>query len=176
MRLHEYQKLAMRTCYTSDKNNINSSKLQLMHACLGICSEVGEIAEDLNNTKNVFQECGDVAWYCAIGLDAIGFDMENIDTSLLADDPWQEITVHAGIACDCVKRHVFYNVDLDEDRLAQAIGCVMSCVESICSDSGNDFEDALEKNIEKLKIRYHDKFSKEKAVNRNIKKEGRAFE
>jgi NTP pyrophosphatase (non-canonical NTP hydrolase) len=175
MRLHDYQKLAMRTCSSPDKNNINSSKLQLLHACLGICSEVGEIVEDLNNTKNVFQECGDVSWYCAIGLDAIGFDMENIDTSLIADDPWEEIVVHAGIACDCVKRHVFYQVELDEDKFTQAIGCVMACVESISLDTGNELEVALEKNIEKLRIRYPDKFSTDNAVNRDIKKEGKVF-
>lgn len=80
---NEYQKLALRTA-----NGMNYSKFDfIVNSALGLCGESGEFADLVK--KCVFQnhewdyehlakELGDVAWYLAIGCEAIGYDLETV--------------------------------------------------------------------------------------------------
>lgn len=60
---------------------------RLLHAAIGITTEAGELMDSLKkfmfygkalDTTNVQEEFGDILWYIAIGLDAMGttFDVE----------------------------------------------------------------------------------------------------
>lgn len=83
MTINEYQKEAMRTA--SGMNYENHG--MLMNAALGICGEGGEVADLVKKAtfqghtldrEHVAKELGDIAWYIAVGAQAIGYDLETI--------------------------------------------------------------------------------------------------
>ena len=83
MTINQYQKEAMRTA--SGMNYENHG--MLMNAALGICGEGGEVADLVKKAtfqghtldrEHVAKELGDVAWYIAVGAQAIGYDLETV--------------------------------------------------------------------------------------------------
>lgn len=83
MTINEYQQLAMRTA--SGMNYEHNG--MLMNAALGICGEGGEVADMVKKAtfqgheldkEHLAKELGDVAWYIAVGAQAIGYDLETI--------------------------------------------------------------------------------------------------
>ena len=92
MQPNEYQDLALKTEFTPDfvrlegySDEHNQMVARAIHACLGLASEVGEIADALKkhiiykrelDTINLMEESGDLAWYCALMLSAVKRTME----------------------------------------------------------------------------------------------------
>ena len=83
MTINEYQQLAMRTA--SGMNYEHNG--MLMNAALGICGEGGEVADMVKKAtfqgheldkEHLAKELGDVAWYIAVGAQAIGYDLETV--------------------------------------------------------------------------------------------------
>ena len=72
---------------------------------------------------------------------------------------------------DQLKKHIFYGKELDITNLKEEIGDLFWYAAIACSSLGISFEAIFVKNIEKLKARYPEGFSKEKANNRDIEKE-----
>jgi len=77
-----YQQQAMRTAKPMSTEIEN-----LMHAAIGACGEVGELADALKKTwlygkpldrDNVAEELGDILWYVAIGCHALGVSMSDV--------------------------------------------------------------------------------------------------
>lgn len=123
---NEYQALAYVTEHTPDFVRLGQGPehdrmvAQLLHATLGLMSEVGEVADALKrhimygtalDELNVVEEHGDIAWYLALALTAVKVGLE----------------------------------------------------------------DALAKNIAKLKARYGDKFTAHAALHRDLAEERRAL-
>lgn len=66
---------------------------RLIHAVLGIMSELGEIATELGdsiqakrnpNVVNLLEEFGDVGWYIPVGCDALGSSLEDVQCAIVA--------------------------------------------------------------------------------------------
>ena len=83
MTINQYQKEAMRT---ASGMNYKSHGMW-MNAALGICGEGGEVADLVKKAtfqghaldkEHIAKELGDVAWYIAVGAQAIGYDLETI--------------------------------------------------------------------------------------------------
>ena len=83
MEINEYQNEAMRTA--SGMNYENHG--MLINAALGLCGESGEVADMIKKAtfqgheldkEHLAKELGDVAWYIAVGAQAIGYDLETI--------------------------------------------------------------------------------------------------
>lgn len=60
---------------------------RVVHGIVGVLTEGGELAEALGasielgaeiDRENIVEECGDVLWYVAVLLDAIGVDLETV--------------------------------------------------------------------------------------------------
>jgi len=75
----EYSKVAQRI--TEGTNG------QLLHGALGISGEAGELLDAVKKTimygkpldkANVLEELGDIAWYMAIALEAVGSDFSEV--------------------------------------------------------------------------------------------------
>ena len=171
--LSEYQLLALRTAPPFKTKMIEPIQGFLLHGVLGLSTEIAEIVEDSSNLENVLQEIGDVMWYCNLICSGLGVDLFNLGSyevnpqSLLTD-----LVSYMGTACDCIKRHLYYSVPLDEDRLIQSIAKIQSIMKSL---SGGRLEECLFMNIEKLKVRYPEKFDAEKANARNLDAEKKIF-
>lgn len=67
--------------------SLNQRKLRLLHACLGLSGEVGELVDTIKkhimygkelDTTNIEEEIGDIFWYSALLLDEMGFDPSQI--------------------------------------------------------------------------------------------------
>lgn len=127
MQPNEYVQAALRTEYTPSFIRTNHGTMhdlmlsRIMHAMLGLVSEVGELADALKkhliyskplDLVNLVEEIGDQEWYKALLVDALGVGIEA----------------------------------------------------------------AWEKNIAKLRARYPDKFTSERALNRDLAAERAALE
>lgn len=93
-----YQKSALRTngpdypqvsgrFEGQEVNGPTSRMLDLIHASMGLVTEAGEFQDMLKkhlyygrelDEVNLKEEIGDVLWYCAIALEALGTDFESV--------------------------------------------------------------------------------------------------
>lgn len=89
MEPNEYQQLALRTEKgLKDKElELDAPTGRLMHAAVGLCTETGELQDALKkklfydrtreiDRTNIIEEFGDILWYVAVGLDAVGATIE----------------------------------------------------------------------------------------------------
>jgi len=72
----------------------------------------------------------------------------------------------SGELLDLLKKWIFHNKPLDEDHAKKELGDVMWYVAMICHSFGWALDEILQMNIDKLKARYPDGFTIEKANNR----------
>lgn len=86
------------------------------------------------------------------------------------------ISTEAGELADAYKKMLAYNKPIDMVNVAEEIGDLMWYIANFLEMTGLDFDSILEKNIRKLEVRYPEKFSEEKAVNRNLEEERKVLE
>ena len=85
-------------------------------------------------------------------------------------------STEVGELMDAFKKHVYYKKELDIVNVGEEIADIQWYLFNLCRLLNLDMEKLLESNIEKLKARYGDKFSSEKAVNRNLETERKILE
>ena len=81
------------------------------------------------------------------------------------------LVTEAGEFLDALKKHKYYNKPLDMVNLAEELGDIFWYCARIAKTLGVTFEEPQERNISKLIARYGDKFTEEKALNRDLKTE-----
>lgn len=92
--------------------------------------------------------------------------------------------LHAGIGfsteaaefLDALKKHVYYGQELDEVNLKEEMGDLFWYLAIACDQLGVDFEALMERNAAKLKARYGEKFTKERAAQRDLFEEREILE
>ena len=72
----------------------------------------------------------------------------------------------SGEAIEILKKHIFHGKDLDRDHLIKELGDVAWYLAEAATALDIPLEEIFARNIEKLKARYPDGFSKERAINR----------
>jgi len=78
------------------------------------------------------------------------------------------LATEAGEFLDALKKHVYYGKDLDRVNLAEELGDLFWYCAIIADELNVPFAKIMETNIEKLRARYGEKFSEEKADKRNL--------
>ncbi|MCO4793377.1 MAG: nucleoside triphosphate pyrophosphohydrolase family protein [Bacteriovoracaceae bacterium] len=109
-------------------------------------------------------------------------DFSSMDTRL-GEDGTKRL-LHAGIGLsteageflDALKKHIFYGKELDRVNLAEEMGDMFWYLAIACDELGVEFESLMDRNIEKLKARYGEKFSEQNAETRNLTKEREILE
>ena len=81
------------------------------------------------------------------------------------------LSSESGELLDAVKKHLYYGKSLDLVNLKEEAGDLCWFLAILLNRLEISFEEVMEKNIEKLKARYGEKFSEEKAINRNLTNE-----
>jgi len=172
MILKDYQEQANRTCPNLGwDGDINKDHL---HMKLGVITEVAEIIEIFKrhlaygkdiDLVNLSEECADVSWYIANDATFCGIVLDNT----LSNSP--QYTSNYDIIDDLIKlkEHFCHNY------IAYHVG-LLKTLKGICDFYKVDYFQSLENNIAKLKVRYPDKFSKELALNRDLKSERMVLE
>lgn len=86
------------------------------------------------------------------------------------------MTTEVGEFVDTMKKYVFYGKQIDYVNLVEEVGDLFWYMALACNTLGVSFEEVTRKNIEKLKARYGDKFTSEKAIHRNLNVEKEVLE
>lgn len=85
------------------------------------------------------------------------------------------VTEAAEIA-DIFKKKLAYGKEVDNVHVKEEIGDLMFYVVNMCTINGWDLKDILETNVNKLLIRYPEKWTSELALNRNLDQERKILE
>lgn len=104
----------------------------------------------------------------AIKTESIHFNVEGRERLLHAGIG---LATESGEFLDALKKSIFYGKELDTVNLKEELGDVLWYMAIAMDALGTDFETEMEKNMRKLKARYGEKFSKDFAERRNLKKE-----
>lgn len=86
------------------------------------------------------------------------------------------IASEAGEFTDQLKKHLFYGAPLDIVNLQEEAGDILWYLSIFIEWSGGNYEEIMERNIEKLRIRYPEKFSLEASQNRKLDAERKVLE
>ncbi|MCB0379145.1 MAG: nucleoside triphosphate pyrophosphohydrolase family protein [Bdellovibrionales bacterium] len=86
------------------------------------------------------------------------------------------LATEAGEFLDALKKHVFYGKELDTVNLREEMGDIFWYCAIIADELEVDFKDVMERNIAKLKARYGEKFSEDKANHRDLDEERQILE
>ncbi len=81
------------------------------------------------------------------------------------------LVTEAGELMDQIKKSKIYGRELDTINLIEELGDIMWYSALLCDELETDFEDVWERNVKKLAARYPEKYSHEKALNRDLKTE-----
>lgn len=82
----------------------------------------------------------------------------------------------SGELMDAVKKSKIYGRALDRVNLVEEVGDIMWYLAILADELGVSFEDIWEKNINKLRQRYPEKYSDERAENRDVATERKILE
>jgi NTP pyrophosphatase (non-canonical NTP hydrolase) len=85
-------------------------------------------------------------------------------------------STEAGELLDAFKKHIYYKKELDVVNIGEEIADIQWYLFNLCRLLDLDMEQLLEANIAKLKARYGEKFSTEKAINRDLDTERNILE
>ena len=185
MNFVEYSPLALRTAKPLEHD------AQVDHALLGLITEVGELGDNIKkhiiygkprNNVNVMEECADIFWYANLYMNEMRLHPG------MVDDLW------ARFGSDAAEKAAQFDPMLGIKCLAGLTGALTQpandrgvsdreCVEQLVMMthgfviwSGHTLSQALLRNIAKLAKRYGDKFSEERALNRDLAAELKILE
>lgn len=85
------------------------------------------------------------------------------------------IQTESGELTDNLKKHIFYGKPLDVANLKEECGDLLWYISLLLDWLDCSYEEIMLLNIEKLQIRYPEKFSKHNAINRDLKSEEKVF-
>jgi NTP pyrophosphatase (non-canonical NTP hydrolase) len=159
-------------------------EIDLFHCYAGFTSEISELEDALfnNDFVNIKEELGDISWYLFVYLHLKDFDkyasierlmknsvekeISNLETTFIIRNLYRASSSFG----NCIKRELIYQ---KADALVEAkvISSIFSCIALICDKYGIDYNTVLSANIEKLKVRFPNKFTTEDALNRNLDEE-----
>lgn len=153
----KYQSLCLRTKSELHPLSADLNYNDLLHSVLGMASELGEMLAKPKDRK----EFGDFNWYFAIGMAAI--DMTQWPITTRSDTP---LIVLVEPLISIVKARLYYSKITSSYRTYNAFVNIASGIDSYAYAQGWDIQEIWCENIEKLKVRYPDKFTIEHAVER----------
>lgn len=152
---------------------LESPLLDSIHMSLGIMTELIEIDDiEINDNYGVklLDESGDVFWYISnyAHIHDIPF---NIDPII----PKETSYYWAGRLQDYDKKLLAYKKPYQRNLQIEALQSLASNMSWFVTAYTLNVEDVLEKNIQKLRIRFPDKFDANLAINKNEEKEIELF-
>jgi len=166
--------------------------MALNHRAIGLANELGELSEiivkikklPINNSKriNIIEELGDMCWYLAGVARFLGQDIKPKKVLQYqihnASDLHQLITkmaIQIGKITEIIKAATYLGKPINCKELSTAFDKLVFAISYLCKTINVSLEAVLKKNIDKLRIRYPEKFTEEKALNRDRSQERKAL-
>ena len=78
------------------------------------------------------------------------------------------LTTEVGEFADALKRHIYYGQPVDVPNLIEEMGDIFWYLATAANTIGVSFNEIQQANIDKLRIRYPEKFTHQQAKNRNL--------
>lgn len=136
-------------------------KCHMIHMCLGIAGEYGELEFELEalkdgvlNHNNIVKEFGDLEFYLE-GLRQ-AFNIERYDGARhKTSESLMAYTGSIGILIDIIKKGIAYNKDFPLDKLKNAFNDVECLLEYLRRTAGVSRTETIDMNMEKLAERYN---------------------
>jgi NTP pyrophosphatase (non-canonical NTP hydrolase) len=86
------------------------------------------------------------------------------------------LSTEAGEMLDVLKKHIFYGKPIDEVNLIEEVGDVLWYLSVALDALSSSYSESMTLNIAKLRKRYGEKFSSERAITRNLEAERKILE
>lgn len=107
--------------------------------------------------------------------DAIGNRLQSVENQRLLHGGIG-LATEAGEFLDALKKHIFYGKEIDKVNLREEMGDLFWYCAIIADQLEVDFSQVMERNITKLKARYGEKFSEDRANTRDLTSERKILE
>lgn len=163
MKFNEFREEAKRTMVDLGE------KMNLAHMVLGMNTELEELVTS-TDVVNTGEELADIAWYLAnyMNLRKIEFF-----PALMEDRVFDAGNLVGPIAelQNIIKGYIAYDKPINIIKEKKMLGAIMEALILIAFRNNIKLEDCLERNIAKLRVRYPDKFSKDRAIERDTRAE-----
>jgi NTP pyrophosphatase (non-canonical NTP hydrolase) len=170
MKWTEYKELSEKTLST--EFHCGKQVENLLHGVVGVLTELEELL-GWNDEVNKKEEVADIFWYIAL------LDRElNLNLEIKSDksDIYQltnDILIIKSFKSSCLlldflKKKLFYNKNLNIEDFSNHTHELFETICLFCLVNNINIEEILDTNISKLKARYGEKFTSEKAINRNL--------
>lgn len=162
----------------------------LLHGIMGVITELEELIEWKSDKVGKSEEIADVFWYLAIFsrkyndvsipiIDNIKLS-EKIGNYIFRKNRTKKVIIDlyktSSLLMDIYKKKIFYNKEINDKNVIELANKLLYLSCKYCNINNISVSDSLNKNILKLKQRYGDKFSTEKAINRDIETERNILE
>jgi len=177
MTLKEYQSLTIRT-----NKDLGSKVLNNFHMIVGMHSEFNELHDAFNKIPsdhvNIAEEITDYAWYLSNYCNFEDIQMSEIFSfkddyyhDFSKYDQAEQLEVAVSRLTDIIKKENVYNKVFSKETKIQLVISILERINDCYKVVRINPEDAMEKNINKLKVRYPEKFTDYHANNRDLDKE-----
>lgn len=171
MNWKEYLPLSEKTLST--EFHCQKKEELLLHGVIGILTELDELLDSNDDSINKEEEIADSFWYLAILDREIGLNFEinkefEIQTMESSNDIILMIYKKTSSLLDFLKKKLYYNREIDIEKFSQISNEVFNLFIYFSVKNNINIESALDRNISKLKARYGDKFTSDRAINRDL--------
>lgn len=183
MNWSEYLPLAEKTLSTQF-NCEDEFHQKLLHAIVGSLTEVEEILENysdgelitnINQQGSIGEEVADICWYLSILYRELGITESKIDLSeFKIEKSFDTLLSFLKVSLkflDLLKKKIYYGKEISKELMIELSEKMYSLILHYVILNGVDVNEILDKNIAKLKARYGEKFTSEKAINRDLEVE-----
>jgi len=86
------------------------------------------------------------------------------------------LLTEVGEIADVFKKNLAYGKEIDWINIKEEVGDTMWYIANLCNINNWNLNEILDTNIKKLEVRYPDKFSSDKAINRDLEVERKILE
>jgi hypothetical protein len=172
MNLKVYQENAKRTVA-----DLGSLKLNLSHMVMGMCTELSELQDAIDNEDkvNIGEELADFQWYLANYNTLRDYTFKSSDLPVYYDDV-NDLYYSVSELQDVVKKFIAYDKEINEKSEKSLLSSLQYMIQGFYNTYKLDQGEYLQKNIDKLKERYPGKFTVENAINRDLDAERKILE
>ena len=181
MNWNEYLELSEKTLST--QFNCDEKEQKVLHAVIGILTEVEELLDnhtgETQDFTNILEEAGDITWYLAIIGREYQLDYPQLLVRTKNEDPMKLVLKIIKNTCkllDMMKKKIYYNKPIDENLFKTITHVVMLDLSDYMNVYDINIQNSFDINIAKLKARYGEKFSSERAINRDLETERNILE
>ena len=165
---------------TVESHSWHEPPQRLLHAAMGLVTEIGELYETTCEL-HLAEELGDICWYLALGLDALGVNWDDVE--IIPEDDFfkavrgetsdQTLVILSSELLDMLKKFIFYGREIQLEKAASHLVMMKNALHwaLIYSNPDLTLEMITEANMKKLKARYPDKFTEQAANVRDVNAE-----